>query len=545
MASSQGYRGGRFSPFTPEFAANHFRKPVAYMVKSAMCKRLGPAAFEYDTILRAAIEKGDLNRNRITSIPDEKWWRKLCKHASEKPTSRYGGHLLRDRITHFLSNRLLMQEIRETRKQDIEKETIKEPILLIGMPRSHKHMAAHMYARGGYTFPLRFRDSMFIGIPNEEKRLAAAEEHLRGWTYIMPSMQTVRPWRADQADDDIALQLQVPYSLGWGLLHGMSDFLYECIQEDQLPVYGHVKDCLQVLQFYRTAGENTDGVEFENIPIENPADQAMDGDKNEVDLHEMPWVVHSPFGILHTEQLHQTFPDMKVIWMHRAIKQSVQAMAGCVCMHDSMYTGAQMRETGRVEVGEMVLGLFSSGVEHAVDYMGTFPRSRMVHWSNREFERSGMRLLEKTHQFWWPDLYDTFRKHQTISGMTEIRQTFRPKHDADLEMFGLHEGMVNDAFRAYVFQFEEFAFEAKYGTIIQEYQPIAGTLDESKWGLFDRGDGVTDRVTSLEQMPLGGHLLQKQSMFKPTEYVMSRPRAHNGTEGQVQLPANLAALPPK
>eukprot|EP00672_Neobodo_designis_P001135 CAMPEP_0174855328 /NCGR_PEP_ID=MMETSP1114-20130205/33015_1 /TAXON_ID=312471 /ORGANISM="Neobodo designis, Strain CCAP 1951/1" /LENGTH=541 /DNA_ID=CAMNT_0016090065 /DNA_START=56 /DNA_END=1681 /DNA_ORIENTATION=+ len=539
------YRGGRFSPFTPEFAPNDFRPTVWYNLKCATHRRLMPSAFDYDTILRRAIEKGDLNRNRIESIPDEKWWRKLCKAAADKPTSRYGGHLLRDRITHFLANRLLVDEIRNTRKQDIEKETIKEPIFIIGMPRSQKHMVAHMYARGGYTFPLRFRDSMFIGIPNEEKRIAAGREYLKGYRYLFPSMQIARPFRHDQADDDTALQLQVPYSLGWGMLHGMSDYLYECIQEDHQPVYDHVRDCLQVLQFYRTVGENTDGVEFEKTTIDNPMDKAIDGDKNEVDLHEMPWVVHSPLGILHTQQLHKTFDDMKVIWTHRAVKQSVQSLASALCMHDSMYTGRQMRETGRVEMGEIVLGLFSSGVEHAVDYMGTFPKERMVHWSNRDIERSGMRLFEKTHEKWWPDLYDTFRKWQTVNGMTEIRQTFRPKNDTEIEMFGLHEGMLNDSFRAYIFQFEEYAFESKYGTLIQEYQPIAGTLDESKWGLFDRGDGAMDRVTSLEQMPIAGHLLQRQSMFRPAEYVMSRPRAHSGTDAQQQLPPNLAALPPK
>jgi hypothetical protein len=525
----------RFSVYSGEWAANKYVRSAFYIGKELSTRRLPPSAFEYEEVLALAIKRGDLNRNRIANVPDEKWWRKLCKAAGDKVTSRYGGVLLRDRIAHFLQNRLLLEDTWHYRQDEIMKEVIKEPIFIIGNPRSNKHFAAHIYCRGGYTMPLRYCDTMFCGIPNEEQRQKAAKDAIRGFRWIHPTMQSVRaPINALAVDDDIALQLQSPQSLAWGLLHGLPEYLYECIQEDQTPVYEHSKKVLQVLSWYRTCGQYSDGVRRENVPIDNPVDRVIDGLKDELKHDELPWLIHSPLGILNMRELHGCYPDMRVIWMHRALNASVASMCSAVCLHDCMYTGKPPRETVRTEVGEMVLGLFGSGSEHAIDYMGTFPRDRMVHWGFAEHRRHGIRLTQKTHVRWWKDTMDTFRKFQAINGSTEMFQTFRPRNDADLEMFGLHEGMVNDSFRAYVFQFEEYCFDKKYGMEIQEYQPVAGTFHESAYGLLDRNS--VDRVTSLEQMPLSGHLLQAYSANKPVEYAFSRPTPKNTT---------LQSLPPK
>jgi hypothetical protein len=525
----------RFSPYASEWASTSYVRSAFYIAKDLTSSRLPQSAFEYEAVLKLAIERGELNRNRIAQVPDEKWWRKLCAAAGDKVTSRYGGHLLRDRIAHFLMNRLILEDTWAYRQDEIKKHVVKEPIYIIGNLRSNKHMAAHIYARGGYTMPLRYCDTVFPGVVNEEQRQNAAKKAMKGFRYIHPTMQVCRSFGPLAVDDDIALQMQTPYSLAWGLLHGMPEYLYECIQEDHQPVYEQQRKVLQILQWYRAFGHYSDGVERENQPIDNPADRVIDGEKDELKLEDLPWLIQSPLGILHAKELHSSFPDMKVIWMHRGLNAGVASMCGCLCLHDSMYTGRPPRETTRTEVGEVVLGLFGSGTEHSIDYMSTFPRERMVHWATPDHRRHGMRLMHKTHKKWWPDVMDTFRKIQAINGTTEINQTFRPKNDADLEMYGLHEGMVNEAFRAYIFQFEEFSFDKKYGMEIQDYQPIAGSFHESAWGLMDRPE--SDRVTSLEQMPTYGTLLQQHSMYKPTEFSMAqRITAKN---------RSAAALPPK
>lgn len=505
----------------PEWAAQGFKRSPVYVVRDLTHRELGAAAFDFETILAEAIRRGELNRNRICEIPDREWWVKLCKAASEKPYGRYGGHLLRDRIIHFLSQRLLIEETYANRKDEIDKEQVVEPIFVTGLPRCNGHMAAHMYYRSGYVLPLRCADTLFPSIINETDRRKTAAAYMKGFRETHPQMQTVRKFGSELFDDDIALQLQVPFSIAWGLMHGLPNHLYECIHTDQKPVWQHELKLMKIFSWYRRCGQWTDGVEREVLEIDNPVNHTVDGRKD--NLKRLPWLIHSPFSILNFSLVHEQFPDMRAIWMHRALNQCVPSLISCLCLHNSMYTGRAPTEADRCEMGEVAVGLFGSGSEQAIDYCATFPYERMVHWSNRDTTRSGTRLLEKTHAVFFRHTtgdMDSFRRRQSISGKSEYHEFFKPHHDAELDQFSLHEGMINDVFRAYVFQFEQFAFEKKYGTEIQNYQPIADGVDQSSYGL--KGRGEEDRVTSLEQMPTMGHLMQQPNSMRPEEYAMAR-----------------------
>eukprot|EP00658_Telonema_sp_P-2_P055313 TRINITY_DN43972_c0_g1_i1.p1 TRINITY_DN43972_c0_g1~~TRINITY_DN43972_c0_g1_i1.p1 ORF type:complete len:313 (+),score=46.14 TRINITY_DN43972_c0_g1_i1:194-1132(+) len=256
----------------------------------------------------------------------------------------------------------------------------------------------------------------------------------------------------------------VPYSFAWGLLHGLDEFLMDSIQVGQTGVYEHIKNVLLLYQWYERCGHFRDNVALEINELDNIIQIQREGPKTK--LQEQPWVLHSPLAILSMSELHAAFPDMWVLWMHRAISPSISSLCSTIAIHQSMYTGTAPTETQLSRIGEKVCGMFGSGSEAAVEYMGSFPKERMVHLAQLDFNRHATRMILHALHYFGFNYTDRFRKHQTISGQVEYQSTAtvsRPSHECRLGFFGLHEGVIHEAFAGYIHQFEPYAFYEAVG----------------------------------------------------------------------------------
>lgn len=472
-------------------------------------RRVGAAGFFWDSVFTEALKRGGLAKENV-QLSDADWWRQLAGSCQAKACSAHGSILLRERLVHSLSQRMLVDEQFRLNEQEIMSAEVKEPIFFVGLPRASAHMAAHITSRSGLFLTPTTADVMFPSMIADFDRVSHAKSALRWWSpHVLPQMETVRQMRVDRMDDDLALHMHCPMSLAWGLLHGLDDHLYKCLQEDQTPVYTHLQRVLKLFQWYRNCGYFPDNVMRELVPVANPGDTAIRGEKRM--LTSLPWVVHSPLAILHMDLLHKAFPDMKVVWVHRALNRCVPSLCSSLALHNTCYTGKRPTETTMANIGEQIIGLFGSGSEHAIDYMGNFPFQRMVHWSNRDVNRSCIRLLEKTINKFGMEI-DHYRRLQAINGMTEMVSTFRPRHDYELSFFGIHEGALNEAFATYILQFEEYAFEKKHGMKIQDFPALSGTRhhhQNSRDEKLEEHEGHT-----LGMVPSAGTYLQDYQHFK-------------------------------
>jgi len=265
-----------------------------------------------------------------------------------------------------------------------------------------------------------------------------------------------------------------PRSFAWGMLNGLPEYLYECINEDQEHVFDFMHRVMKTFQWYRQCNEFPDCVVEEIKELNNITTYVLDGRKLQLD--KVPWMIHSPFALLHIEQLHKVFPDMRLIWCHRAVSPCVASMCASIATHISMHTGRSLNNSQMGQIGEQVCGIFGSGSANAVDYLAKFPYDRMVHWYNRDIGRSGTRLVTKTLEAFNIET-DRFRTHQCIDGTTEWNCLFRPKLDAELSHFGLHEGIVGEHFAAYIHQFEQYAYEPKFGIKVQDYPFLSANYE--------------------------------------------------------------------
>ncbi|RNF16455.1 putative phosphatidylinositol 3-kinase [Trypanosoma conorhini] len=471
-------------------------------------------SFALDVVLSDACKRVNVSvPSAAKGLAGHKWWEKLCNACADKPSSSsYGRALLRQRLVHALSERLAVDEVFRLNGHEIEKENIVEPIVVMGLPRCNGHQAAHVLSRSGLFLAFKQSDTFAPSLLLDVERRDAFDRQFKWFASVFPDFRCVRTMNPDQIDDDLTLQLMCPESYAWGLLHGLDEYLLECLQEDQTPVYQHLRRMCQLFQWYRRCGHFSECVLRDINPINNPIEEQKYGPKSP--LLQTQWLLFCPFAILNVESLHDTFPDMKLIWVHRALSQCLPSLCSSLAIHNSLYTGKSPSDSQLVTLGDKVLGTFGSGTEYAIDYLADFDKTRMVHWSNRDVKRHTTRLATKTLQYFGIDI-DRYRRMQVINAQTEYTEVFRPLHDSQMPYFGLHNGIISEVFDSYIYQFEEFAYEKKFGVTVEDYQPLAAPADQQSLGSLRVNGGDQPFVPSFaDGQPMSDHFLQEGKGFK-------------------------------
>ncbi|KAF8290043.1 putative NADH dehydrogenase (ubiquinone) 1 beta subcomplex subunit [Trypanosoma cruzi] len=490
------------------------RKPVVSKLFNCFASSPSSESFSLDAVLTDACKRINISiPSSSKEIAGYKWWERLCRACADKPsTSYYGRAMLRQSLVRALSERLAVDEVFRLNGHEIEKEDIIEPLVVMGLPRCNGHQAAHVLSRSGLFLAFKQSDTFAPSLLLDVERCDAFYRRFKWFSFIYPDFSCVRTVNPNQIDDDLTLQLMCPESYAWGFLHGLDEYLLECLQEDQTPVYQHLRRMCQLFQWYRRCGHFSECVLRDINPINNPIEEQKYGSKSP--LLKAQWLLFCPFAILSIESLHEAFPDMRLIWVHRALSQCIPSLCSSLAIHNSLYTGKSPSDSQLVTLGDKVLGTFGSGAEYAIDYLADFDKNLMVHWSNRDVKRHTTRLATKTLDYFGIEV-DRYRRMQMINGQTEYIEVFRPLHDAKMPYFGLHDGVVSEVFESYIYQFEEFAYENRFGVTIEDYQPLAAPADQQSLGTLRVNGGDQPSFPSFaDGQPMDGHFLQENKGFK-------------------------------
>ncbi|GET87132.1 hypothetical protein, conserved [Leishmania tarentolae] len=471
-------------------------------------------SFEFEAVVKDACAAANVAVPSEADLPHARWWKKLCRACQDKTgMTKRGSQLLRFRLTNALAQRLAVEEMYRLNGSEITKgPAVDEPIVIMGLPRSNGHMAAHVLARSGLFLTPRQCDTVSPSLMLDMDRRDAFCKQFRGFSYLHPDFLCVRVPQVDQVDDDLTLHLMTPQSYAWGLLHGLDEYLLECLEEDQLPVYTEVRRVMELLQWYRKCGHFSEPVAREFNPIDNVMEIQAYGTKNM--LLRPHWLLYSPLAILSPDAVNAVFPKMKAIWVHRALGQCVPSLCSALCLHNTLYTGKPPSDSQLASMGEKVLGIFGSGTAYAIEYYGKFDQRRMAHWSNRDVKRHATRLATKTLGYFNIEL-DRYRRMQMISGQTEYVSVSRPLHDAQMPYFCLHDGVIGDVFQDYIYQFSEFAFEKKFGITVKEHTPLAAPADAMAMQGIAHGSSEPRSAPALGAgQPMVGHFQQERKGFR-------------------------------
>ena len=457
--------------------------------------------WDFEKVLQDAITAAGAAPVSKEQCPDAKWWEKLCAACAVKTCSPTGSRLLRDKVVHSLGQRLAIDEVYKTNESVVEHQRVSDTMMVVGIPRSTGHMAATLIARTGVAKSWATHDVWTPSVMNEFSRKARYKKEFSGFHSDFPNFCVVGPVAPAKVACDLMIHLHIPYSFAWGLLHGLDEFLYECLQEPQDAVYTHVAKVMRVFEWYRLNGDFYGGEERLVKATDNPILASKYGIRDE--FERTPFVIHSPFAILHMDALHRAFPDMRVIWTHRALNACIGSLCSALAHHDFLYTNRRPTDTQLAAIGEKIVGMFGSGTELAVDYMANFSRSKSVHWLDRDVRRHGVRLMKKTFDKFDLNL-DRYRYIQAADAQTEMNDEQRPLHDAPSRYFAVSDSLIREHFDAYVYQFPDFVYEKRYGIMLDSPEQLTHT------SAIPMREGQSGRIVPMGKEP-PGHMLEGTS----------------------------------
>ena len=319
-------------------------------------------------------------------------------------------------LIEILKRRLFVQADVE-REPGIRKEPITRPLFVLGMPRSGTTLLQHLLqADGG----VRWLHPWEIDEPQpkveegardpREERFIRRIEQSRGELSELDKIHALD----SPADCDLLFLPTFYANLQTVSLHVPSydSWLEDRSEEDWQGPYGFYRLQLQRLQRYRPTGSH--------------------------------WVLKSPLHLGHLPALLATFPDARLVHLHRDPKKAVASTCSMVTAHRLQKT----RKVDRGEVGRFIAGRLERRVAAAMRAREEVPAAQIVDVLYPDLLSDPLGTVEH--------IYDHFGMKvgpAMVQGMEEhLRKNPQHKrgvHRYSLEQFGLSGGELDRRFEAY------------------------------------------------------------------------------------------------
>lgn len=232
---------------------------------------------------------------------------RLCAALDEEgKLSDMGRAILQQKIVGQLANRLRVEDW-FARHPDIAEETLRPPLVIVGLPRTGTTKLHRLLSCDPRFYWMAFWESQFP-VPFEHETLARPDERIaqahamvEAMTSAMPKLAAIHPMDADAADEEVMLTEHSFLSAfnAYADIPGYMDWLD---QQDQTPVYRFLHRMLQFLQWQ----QRQRGIVAER------------------------WVLKAPHHLLRMDTLLRVFPGAQVIQTHRDPVQSIPSIASFI-----------------------------------------------------------------------------------------------------------------------------------------------------------------------------------------------------------------------
>lgn len=224
---------------------------------------------------------------------------KLCYDLENKSNLTPVGRLLTYQILHmYVSNRLKILNQNKNLLKNKQNIKIKEPVFVIGMPRSGTTFLHNLLKNDDKNFraPLNWE----IAIPPFEKPedsflvklslyIMKAQLYIFN-NFLAPQVAAVHPVEPLNAEECMPILAMSMLSLQWNTLYNVTDYNDWLIEQDQHDAFKIHKMFLQTLQ--------------------EPYDR-----NNNINQHK--WLLKAPWHMNHLDVIFDMYPDANIIMPHR------------------------------------------------------------------------------------------------------------------------------------------------------------------------------------------------------------------------------------
>ncbi|VVE70009.1 sulfotransferase [Pandoraea captiosa] len=339
---------------------------------------------------------------------------------AEGKLSENGAAIFTERLIESLASRLAL-ESHLKRHPEILQEELKQPVFIIGLPRTGTTMLHRVLARDRrfYTplwwevrFPAPLGPTPSEG---EDPRVALAKSEVKMMLEAMPELLTMHPLDAELPDEEVVLMEHSFLSAMYAYAN-IPTYTEWLGKQDQTPAYRYLKRQLQFLQWQkRRRGEVA-----------------------------QRWILKAPHHTHAMDVLFKVFPDAKVIQTHRDPLETIPSMSSFAHTIWRVYSDqADPREAAALWSAK-----FAKGLRDAIGVRDKLPADRFLDVWYLDAVAKPLEVARTVYPFIGMTLTDEAEK-----SMSEwIGQSSRDKrapHDYSLEKMGLTRSKLESDFDEY------------------------------------------------------------------------------------------------
>ena len=332
-----------------------------------------------------------------------------------------GSAVLRRRVVEVLATRLRLVEWLK-RHPEIREEVIREPLVIVGLPRTgttmlHRTIAAdhRMFAPLWFEtrFPCPALDWNPAGI---DQRVIDGKAEMQAMLAANPDLLSVHPMDAMGPDEDIMLLEQSFYSFNIQSFARLPGFDAWIEAQDHTPGYEYLKLLLQFLQWQ----------------------------KKQTGQQAERWTIKAPHHLHYMDLVFKVFPDARVVLSHRDPVETIPSLASMISEIWVIYSDL----ADPVEAGRQWARKFARGMHHTMAVREKLGDERFLDVWFRDTVAEPLETIRKVYDFIGMNFTEEagaeMRAWQNFN-----RRELRPAHNYTLDQFGFTESGLKQQFARY------------------------------------------------------------------------------------------------
>jgi hypothetical protein len=347
--------------------------------------------------------------------------RLLTSLEEEARLNAVGEQVLRQRVVDILANRLRVQAW-VTRHPEILDEQIREPLVIVGLPRTgttmlHRTIAADPRMYAPLWYETRYPCPPLDWDPStEDPRKIAGEAEVAAMLEANPDLLSVHPMDATGPDEDIMLLEQSFYSYNIQSFAHLPSFDAWVEAQDHRQGYAYLKLLLQFLQWQKRQ-------------------TGQEGER---------WVLKAPHHLHFLDLVFEMFPDARVVQSHRDPLETIPSLASMIFELWRIYSDDANPET----VGRQWARKFAEGMQRSMAVRDKLGEARFLDLWFADTVSDPLREIARVYDFIGMDL--TPEAEQEMRQWQEFnRRELRPGHNYSLDTFGFSEAGLAKQFAGY------------------------------------------------------------------------------------------------
>ncbi len=274
---------------------------------------------------------------------------------------------LKNDVVRILCNRLLLMRDRQ-RYPEIAKQEIREPIFIVGLPRSgttllHTLLAANPAHRVPLTWEIM---SPSPPDPSDrEARIRSANHDLAMLRWLAPTFESVHATGAELPQECVSLISPTFMSDQFDTMYNIPSYRGWFFQQDLRPAYQFHRRFLQHLQFRRSAER---------------------------------WILKAPAHMFFAPALLSVYPDAKFIQLHRDPIDAVASVSSLVTILRRVFSDS----VDPIQVGQDAMIYWSDALKIFLQVRDQLPAERVCDLSYDEVRRDPIAATQRVYEhFGW------------------------------------------------------------------------------------------------------------------------------------------------